>query len=321
MFGSRHRLPRLGACTALAGVLAAAALAGCSDERVTHQATGTRTAASTSTEGADLVREQTEAAQQCVDAWHGSENDPARASFFLASGGQRGPRHVSVAFAQGDACLISFAGTNGFLVQVIEVDAPSGKFTGLWPPAQLEDFDPSPVGWNASANVHGYVTLRRVGVASPPPTERSDETAAFPNDDEDVVLDATPSDGWQCQRSDEQTQGAVVGVVCDPTSRIRVRYELFPTAAALDDAYWGYFKTMAQNDVAPGSNCVRNVYGEGWLGRAEEKPIGRLFCFKDAQRRPALVWKSDSSRILVFASGRRRDELVRWWRSGGGSLG
>lgn len=264
--------------------------------------------------------EQIAAAQQCLDAWHDRENDPARASFLLASGG-RGLRRVSVGFAKDDACLISFAGTNGLLVQVIEVNSPSGQFTGLWPPGRLENFDPSPVGWNASANAHGYVTLRRAGSNSPPQTDPSDETTAFPNDNEDIVLEATPSEGWQCQRSDEQTRGAVVGVICDPTPRISVRYELFPRVDALDDAYWGYFKTMAQNDVAPGSNCVRNVYGEGWLGRAEEKPIGRLFCFKDAQRRPALVWKSDSSRILAFASGRRRDELVRWLRTGGGWLG
>jgi hypothetical protein len=259
-------------------------------------------------------------AQACVDAWNAEKDNPALASFLLASGGRRGLKRVSVGFATGDACLISFAGTNGFVVQVIEVDPPSGQFTGLFPPARLDKFDPRPVGWNASANADGYLLLRHPGADTPLHTVVSDETTAFPDELEDEVLAVTPSDGWQCQRSGERTEGAVAGVLCDPTPQISVRYELYSSLGEVDAAYWRYFDANAEAEVTRGGNCVRGAFGEGWFTQPGKESGGRLFCFRDTNDRPALVWKDDATHVLAFASGRDRAELVDWWRSGGGAI-
>jgi hypothetical protein len=205
------------------------------------------------------------------------------------------------------------------LVQAVEVNPPSGRFTGLFPPGRVENFDPEPAGWSASANAQGFVTLRYPGVSGEIGMMDAPETESFPNDSEDELLGRTPSDGWQCQRSDERTKGAMIGVLCDPTTRISVHYESFNSPAALRAAYWSYFKAHAQEAVALGSNCVRGALGEGWIQYPDDG-TGRLFCFADEQRRPAIIWTRDDRGILAIASGRDRDELVAWWREGGGSI-
>ena len=319
------RSVRLPLCLTLMGLLAVPALGGCSNSKSasdTKSRPPTTSAASTSS-STSTARAEDEAdpladAQGCLDAWNHRRKNPGLASFMLASG-KRGVQRVSVAFATGDACLFSFAAENGLLVQAVEVNPPSGRFTGLFPPGRVENFDPEPAGWNASANAQGFVTLRYPGVNGDLGMMDAPETESFPNESEDELLGMTPSDGWQCQRSDERTEGAALGIRCDPTTRISLRYESFDSQEALRAAYWSYFNTLAQDDVGLGSNCVSGNIGEGWI-KYPGGGTGRLFCFTDARDRPGLIWTRDDRRILAIASGSGRDELVTWWREGGGSI-
>jgi hypothetical protein len=262
--------------------------------------------------------EEIDAAQQCIDAWRDGRNDSARAAFYMATT-KSGVRRVAVGFAQGDACAITFlAEATGFAHQAVEINPPSGEYSLLWPPAG--NFDPRPVGWNASANARGYITLKRPGTA-PAPLERSVDSSVFPNQDEDSILAAIPDDGWQCQRASFSSRGATTAVSCNPSGRIRVRYESFPSKTALDAAYWGYFAQLAANEVALRTTCERHGVAESVLFTSpdERKPVGRVFCF--ARRQTAgFMWKHDGLRILAIAFGRDYDDLLRFWRSGAAVL-
>jgi hypothetical protein len=298
-------------------------LAGCSGtktvatSKTVHGGTTKPQATTSTARAAADETDPLDEAQQCLDSWNRRNRNPALATFLLASEG-KGVKRVSVGYTNGDACLFSFAARNGLLVQAVEVNPPSGRFTGLWPPGRVENFDVAPVGWNASANPKGFVTLRRPGVRSDLSPIPVTETTSFPMELEDEVLESTPSDGWQCQRSDERTEGAVVGVVCDPSDGISVRYESFESPSASRAAYWSYFKASAENDVPLGSSCVRNEIGEGWI-RYPDGASGRLFCFTDSHSFH-VIWTRDDRRIVAIASGRDREGLVAWWREGGGSI-
>jgi hypothetical protein len=262
--------------------------------------------------------EQIDAAQHCIDAWRDRLSDSARAAFYLATT-RSGVRRVAVGFAQGDACLITFlAKTSGLAFQAVEINPPSGQYSYLLPPA--ENFDPRPVGWNASANARGYITLKRPGTA-PAPLERSVDSSVFPNEDEDSILAAIPDDGWQCQRASFRSRGSSAAVACNPTGRLRVRYETFPTKPALDAAYWGYFTRLAADQVGLRATCERHEFAESVLLPTPEdrEPIGRVFCFVRT-REAGSVWKHDGLRILALALGRDREDVVRFWQSGGAVL-
>lgn len=308
---------------ALACASVAIALTACSGSKITSgpsAATGSRIETSGLSTEVDEETGRLAATQACLDAWNWRKHNPALTSFLIVSGGRRGLERVSVGFAEGAACLISFAGANGLLSQAIEVDPPNGHFTGLWPPGRVENFDPRPAGWNASANANGWISLVHVG-PRPPRSISSADTSVFPNSAEHVVLDATPSDGWECQRSDERTEGSTVGVLCDPQPRVQVRYERYDTPQELDSAYWGYFESTAQRFSVPGRTCMSSDFAEGRVAEQGQEAVGRLFCYVSAEHRAGLVWKDDATHILAFASGRDREELVRWWREGNGRIG
>jgi hypothetical protein len=262
--------------------------------------------------------EAVDAEQHCIDAWRDRRNDSARAAFDMATT-KSGVRHVAVGFAQGDACVITFlAKATGFAFQAVEINPPSGQYSLLWPPA--ENFDPRPVGWNASANARGYVTLKRPGTA-PTPLEHPADSSGFPSQAESSIMGAIPDDGRQCRRASLRSRGADAAVACDTSGRIRVRYESYPTKTALDAAYWRYFTQLAADDVALRATCERDEFAESVLLTSpdEREPVGRVFCFV-RQREAGFVWKHDGLRILAIALGRDRKDAFRFWRSGGAVL-
>jgi hypothetical protein len=273
----------------------------------------------TAEEESDPVLDEASAQQACLNAWIDRMNRSVHIFFFFVSN-DRSVRRVSVGFGEGGACLISFAGNTGSLLQVLEVNPPSGEYTALLPLGRVEDFDPRPVGWNASANARGYVMLKR-NRSAPTRLERSIDSSVFPSADEDKIMSAVPDQGWQCQRADRRSQGSVAGVLCDPTEQISVRYESFSNRTALDDAYWGYFAANAKKQIALGRLCNRHRYAEGILLTSEEEKVGRILCYPDGKGHAVITWKHDGLLILAHATGGNKDGLVRWFQAGGGRLG